>query len=106
MSERLSGTCSQFSEAKGFGFIAPSSGGEKLYVHYSDIMDGRRSLAEGESVVFSVSEDANGTKKAVQVVGNGDGVPASGKPSRISAPWEGGEAAPGGGYGSGSYGSR
>ncbi|GHE46537.1 cold shock domain-containing protein [Streptomyces vinaceus] len=111
MSERLSGTCKWFNEKKGFGYIMPSSGGEDLFVHQSEISArGYRSLGEGEEVEFSVVVDALGKRKAVQVTAPGGG-PVTGRgpgePERGDAPWAR-ESAPGGRFGSsggGPYGS-
>jgi CspA family cold shock protein len=45
-----------FSEAKGFGFITPDSGGPDLFVHFQDIQStGFRSLAENQRVSFDRS---------------------------------------------------
>ncbi len=56
-----------FNESKGFGFIEQESG-EDVFVHYSSIQgDGFKTLAEGQSVEFDVTEDDKGAK-AVNVV--------------------------------------
>jgi CspA family cold shock protein len=47
-----------FSDKKGYGFIEQEDGGD-IFVHYSGItMDGFKTLAEGDRVVFDV-EDGN-----------------------------------------------
>eukprot|EP00320_Phaeocystis_rex_P014720 CAMPEP_0119055910 /NCGR_PEP_ID=MMETSP1178-20130426/628_1 /TAXON_ID=33656 /ORGANISM="unid sp, Strain CCMP2000" /LENGTH=184 /DNA_ID=CAMNT_0007036575 /DNA_START=29 /DNA_END=580 /DNA_ORIENTATION=+ len=71
-----------FNVEKGFGFIAPTAGGEDLFVHQSAInSNGFRSLMEGEEVEFHVMEEG-GKYKAIDVCGpNGDyvqGAPRSG----------------------------
>lgn len=49
------GAVKWFNSEKGFGFIAPASGGEDLFVHQSAIhSSGFRSLMEGEEVEFKV----------------------------------------------------
>ena len=54
------GTVKWFNEAKGFGFIARSSG-EDVFVHYSAITgNGHKSLNEGDSVTFEVQKGPKG----------------------------------------------
>jgi len=56
-----------FNESKGFGFIEQESG-EDVFVHYSDIKgDGFKTLTEGQTVEFELTQDAKGTK-AINVV--------------------------------------
>ena len=76
------GTVKWFNVEKGFGFIAPVSGGEDLFVHQSAIhSQGFRSLMEGEDVEFNTVEEG-GKWKAIDVTGPaGDfvqGAPRSG----------------------------
>ena len=63
------GAVKWFNSEKGFGFIAPASGGEDLFVHQSAIhAPGFRSLMEGEEVEFKVVEE-RGKMKAIDVTG-------------------------------------
>jgi cold shock protein len=49
-----------FNDAKGYGFIAREDGPD-VFVHYSAIVgDGFRSLAEGQTVQFEVTEGPKG----------------------------------------------
>jgi CspA family cold shock protein len=49
-----------FNDAKGYGFIAREDGPD-VFVHYSAIQgDGFRSLAEGQTVQFEITEGPKG----------------------------------------------
>lgn len=55
------GTVKWFNEEKGFGFITPDDGGKDLFAHFSEIQgQGHKSLAEGQSVEFTVKQGAKG----------------------------------------------
>ena len=55
------GTVKWFNESKGFGFIAPSDGGEDVFVHFNAIQgSGFKTLAEGQSVTFEVEKGPKG----------------------------------------------
>ena len=55
------GTVKWFNDAKGYGFIAPESGGKDVFVHFSAIMgDGHKTLAEGAKVSFDEEQGAKG----------------------------------------------
>ncbi|MFT4046530.1 MAG: cold-shock protein [Solimonas sp.] len=53
MSKTSTGTVKWFNDAKGFGFITPSSGGEDLFAHFKEIdSPGFKSLKEGQKVEY------------------------------------------------------
>ena len=55
------GTVKWFNGEKGFGFIAPDSGEQDLFVHYSEIQgSGFRTLEENARVQFEVEQGAKG----------------------------------------------
>jgi CspA family cold shock protein len=50
-----------FNESRGYGFIAPSGGGDDVFAHYSAIeMDGYKTLREGQQVEFLREEGPKG----------------------------------------------
>jgi len=54
------GTVKWFNDSKGFGFIEQPEGPD-VFVHYSAIQgDGFRSLSEGQSVEFEVTDGPKG----------------------------------------------
>lgn len=56
-----------FNESKGYGFIEQEQGAD-VFVHHTGIkMDGFKTLAEGQRVVFDVAEGPKG-KNAVNVI--------------------------------------
>lgn len=60
MSAREQGQVKWFNNAKGFGFIQRATG-EDVFVHFRSIVgDGYRSLRDGETVEFVVTEGNKG----------------------------------------------
>lgn len=56
-----------FSNAKGYGFIAPEEGGEDIFAHFSAItMDGYKTLRKGQPVEFECTQGPKG-KHAVDI---------------------------------------
>ncbi len=103
-----------FNPDKGFGFITPTDNGganaqnaqqgangaapggaqDDLFVHFSGInAGGYKSLNDGETVCFDEYwDETKGKSSAVNVTGNGDGVPRKGA-------GKGGKGGPQGGFG-------
>ncbi len=52
-----------FNTTKGFGFIAPETGGKDVFVHVTALQAaGLRSLNEGQKISFDVEADRRGPK--------------------------------------------
>ena len=50
-----------FSDQKGYGFVTPEDGSKDVFVHHSAIQgDGFKSLQEGQSVEFEITQGPKG----------------------------------------------
>ncbi|GBR40793.1 cold shock transcriptional regulator [Neoasaia chiangmaiensis NBRC 101099] len=59
------GTVKWFNPTKGFGFIAPSEGGDDVFVHISALERGNiPTLNEGQQVSYEIEVGKNGKKSA------------------------------------------
>ncbi|MCW4150361.1 MULTISPECIES: cold-shock protein [Halomonadaceae] len=55
------GTVKWFNDAKGYGFISTSEGGDDLFAHFSEIQaEGFKSLQDGQEVSFDVTQGQKG----------------------------------------------
>ena len=58
------GTVKWFNAEKGYGFIADDNGGDDVFVHFSAIMvDGYKTLGEGQKVTFDTEVDPKNSAK-------------------------------------------
>jgi cold shock protein len=57
-----------FNPTKGYGFIAPDTGGKDIFVHISAVQKaGLRSLNEGQKIGFEVEQQDNGRSAAIDL---------------------------------------
>lgn len=64
----ITGTVKFFNEAKGYGFIAPESGGNDAFVHISAVeRAGMRTLAQNQRVTYELEADKRGKTSAVNL---------------------------------------
>ena len=67
MSNKVKGTVKWFNESKGFGFISQENGPD-VFAHFTEIVSsGFKTLLEGQSVEFSVTNGQKGPQ-AEQIV--------------------------------------
>ncbi len=63
------GTVKWFNTTKGFGFIAPETGGKDVFVHISVVeRAGQKSLQEGQQIQYELVEGRNGRFSAEELV--------------------------------------
>ena len=63
------GTVNWFNATNGYGFITNSENGEDVFVHFSGIVaDGYKTLEEGQSVTFDITEGNRGPQATNVVV--------------------------------------
>ncbi len=62
------GTVKWFNGTKGFGFIAPESGGKDVFVHISALeRSGMTSLNDDQKVTFDVEAGRDGRESAINI---------------------------------------
>ncbi len=62
------GTVKWFNTTKGFGFIAPESGGKDVFVHISAVeRSGLTTLADNQKVTYELQAGRDGRESAVSI---------------------------------------
>lgn len=75
----VTGKVIRFDEIKGYGFIAPSEGGEDVFVHANEITDRGLRVSTGTRVAFRVMEGERGFKAYdVRILDEGQQSPPNG----------------------------
>ena len=64
---RHAGRIQDWNDDKGYGFVVPSGGGDRAFVHVKAFQRGSRRPVEGDLVSYAVARDAQGRTNAVQV---------------------------------------
>lgn len=74
---RFEGTVKSWNDAKGFGFLAPTQGGQDIFVHVSSLPRGTGTPRVGQVFTFEVELNRDGKKCAVKVAHAGQPLPAA-----------------------------
>lgn len=93
----VQGKVIRFDEVRGYGFVAPDTGGDDVFIHVNDLEFDKRNLAVGAVVDFTVEDGDRGLKAsgvtlvapapasapapAMVSAGVGSGVPAAPAPA-------------------------
>ena len=65
---RVKGKITEWNDLRGFGFVSPLEGGERVFFHVSAFLTGSRRPTEGEFVSYTVGKDERGRRCATQVI--------------------------------------
>lgn len=83
---RLQGKITLWKDAEGFGFITPSNGGERVFVHIRSFTSKRRPVGN-EFVTYELAKDAQGRTNAARVAFLGQRMPKATSPATSPAPF-------------------
>ena len=62
------GTVKWFNSSKGFGFIAPDTGGKDVFLHISAVeRAGMSELSDGQKVTYDVESGRDGRESAINL---------------------------------------
>ena len=64
---RVKGQITDWNDLRGFGFVSPLKGGQRVFVHVSAFPSGSRRPTEGEFVSYAIGSDERGRLCATQV---------------------------------------
>jgi len=83
---RYQGRITTWNDDKGFGFITPNGGGEKVFVHISSFFNRQRRPNENEIVTYELTIDEKRRAQANAVAFVGERPTASSPPGRSNIP--------------------
>jgi cold shock CspA family protein len=84
----VAGKVVRFDEIRGYGFVAPDTGGEDVFLHVNDLQFDKRLLGPGALVEFDVEEGDRGLKASrVRMISRGTDrpTPATRSEPRVAA---------------------
>lgn len=74
---RFKGTLAEWNDGRGFGFIEPTGGGERVFCHVSALQDRSVRPAVRQTVTYELGRDERGRARARQVRYPGSAAPRS-----------------------------
>ncbi len=83
---RYQGRITTWKDDKGFGFVTPNGGAEKVFVHISSFSNRRRRPEGNELVTYELKIDGKGRAQANAVAFVGENSTSSAPPGRSSIP--------------------
>jgi uncharacterized membrane protein YsdA (DUF1294 family)/cold shock CspA family protein len=83
---RYQGRITKWTDDKGFGFITPNGGGEKVFVHISSFSNRQRRPEGNELVTYELKTDGKGRAQANTVAFVGEKPTPSAPPGRSNIP--------------------
>ena len=78
---RHKGRIVEWNDERGFGFVTPALGGDRVFIHIKSFLNRQRRPVLGEIVVYQLMHDGQGRHQGAKVVISGD-LPAAPKPRR------------------------
>jgi len=80
---RMAGRISDWNDEKGFGFVEPSGGGDRAFVHINAFQRGSRRPVTGDLISYRPGKDSRGRLQAQEVRHAGQRIAEPRKPSRV-----------------------
>lgn len=80
---RFAGRITDWNDEKGFGFVEPSGGGERAFVHVNAFQRGSRRPAPGDLISYLPAKDSRGRLQAREIRHAGQRIEVPRQPSRL-----------------------
>jgi uncharacterized membrane protein YsdA (DUF1294 family)/cold shock CspA family protein len=83
---RTKGKISSWNDEKGYGFISPIGGGERVFIHIKAFINNNRRPEVNQVVTYALSTDKQGRPRAVKATLAGDRLPQKAKKPNETLP--------------------